>query len=158
MDWQITPVWKSGTGTSSDMGLNGQFCASFTLKNPKKVTASGFILTMSSCENLAYFTSISGYSDICNNNYSFRMRGSGISIKGGATVTNLLEFCINVNFGGSNLFQFPNHIRYGIDLYDSIPNCDLPDYQIYCGNGIVEKGEGTTCSIDTKALTCPTRR
>lgn len=110
MDWQITPVWKSGTGTSSDMGLNGQFCASFTLKNPKKVTASGFILTMSSCENLAYFTSISGYSDICNNNYSFRMRGSGISIKGGATVTNLLEFCINVNFGGSNLFQFPNHL------------------------------------------------
>lgn len=155
----LTAQWVSGSGKATNTGVNGWYCAKFNLLNPGPLTAKGFIISFESCPNLAYLTSITGYPDIFNSSSSFRVRATGLNLKKGRSANGVVSWCQNVNFNGQNLFKFPNHINFGVDLYSDAPNCDLPDCAFFCGNGQCDAGETTSnCPIDCKSVSCPARR
>ncbi len=151
----ITATWYEGSGNSSDPGVSGYFCATFSLTNvdPKR-TAKGFIITFNSCPKLGEIITTWGYPAIITNS-SFQMMGSGISLAPNKTLK-IGGWCMDVNNDGNNVFRFNTHFKFGADLYTEAPKCILPDCKIICGNGVCNVGETSkTCPIDCKKLVCP---
>ena len=154
----VTAKWYEGTGNSSNPGVGGYFCATFSVKNlHTNKTAKGFIINFYACPKLAKMTNLWGYSTV-NTLSGFQMMGSGISISPTKTIS-IGGWCMDVNTDGNNVFRFNTHLRFGVDLYSEAPKCVLPKCRMWCGNGVCDKGETSTyCPIDCKKLVCPSRR
>ena len=87
--------------------------------------------------------------------------GNGLAIANGKTATSVGVWCMNVNFGGKNLFNFNLYNRFGVDLYDTAPKCALPSCKFFCGNGACDIAQGETasnCPIDCNVIFCPLKR